>query len=74
MIPDKTNTKWKDLVTGKFQHNFKAVPAGLLIARLARQCQNGSSEQDVVKYIQEAYDFFDKYQQVFSEDIHAIFN
>jgi hypothetical protein len=73
MIPDKNNIKWKELLTGKIKHNFKSVPAGLLIARLTRQCQNCTTDQELSKNIQEAYDFFEKYQSLFSDDINAIF-
>lgn len=74
MLPTKNDEIWIKLVTGKIQHNFKFVPAGLLISRVVRHVNKSNSATELDKYVTEVYNFFEKYQNVFPDDINAIFH
>ncbi|MBF0236769.1 MAG: hypothetical protein HQM12_03625 [SAR324 cluster bacterium] len=73
MIPDKSNPKWKQLVTGALPHQFKVVPAGMLISRLLRESQKDRSTANIERCVKEAHEFFIKYESLLGNDIKAIF-
>ncbi len=74
MIPQKTDKKWEDLVTGKVNHNFKCFPLGMLISRHKRIFQRDNSKEAVNKLIDEAHDFFIQYESILQDDIKSIFS
>ena len=74
MIPQKTDGKWKLLVTGKIEHNFKCVPAGLMLSTVKRDIQRDGSTENINKHIEETYVFFQRYEKILQDDIKAIFN
>ena len=73
MVPLKTNDKWKSLVSGELDHNFKCVPAGLMLSRLKREAKKDNSSSNINILIDEAYNFFIKYESILTEDIKQIF-
>jgi hypothetical protein len=73
MVPPKTDKRWELLVTGKINHNFKSVPLGMMISRHKRECNKDSSTGNVNKIIDEAYNFFQKFEKILTDDIKAIF-
>jgi len=64
---------WEHLISGKLEYNFKCVPAGLMFSRLKREFGKNSSQDNVRKLIDEAYDFFIKYESILGDDIKQIF-
>ncbi len=73
MIPQRSDKKWELLVTGKIKHNFKCVPAGLMLSRVKREIQKDNSAENISKYIDEALLFFQRYETILQDDIKAIF-
>ena len=73
MIPDITDMKWTLLVKGQIDHKFKAVPASMLVSRLSRELKKDDSPGKIREAINEAYEFFKKYEKIFESDIVAIF-
>jgi len=73
MIPQKTDGRWVRLINGKLSHNFKLVPAGLMLSRLRRQFSSAISPKNERECVDELYDFFQKYERILQEDIKAIF-
>jgi hypothetical protein len=73
MVPLRTNEKWKALVSGEMNHSFKCVPAGLMLSRLKRESQKDNSMTNINNLIDEAYNFFIKYESILTEDIKEIF-
>jgi len=73
MLPNKNDNRWKMLVKGEINYDFKAVPAALIISRIKRQTAKDSSDSIVSKYIDEVYTFFEKYESILTADINAIF-
>ena len=73
MLPSMTDYRWKSLITGKINHNFKSIPAGLMISRLTRWAKQDNSQDEIKKYIQEAYSFFTKFEKILDDDIKSIF-
>jgi hypothetical protein len=74
MIPQKTDEKWKLLVTGRIEHDFKAVPAGLMLSMIKRQIKGDNSDAAIDMCINKIYDFFQRFESILQEDINAIFN
>ncbi len=73
MIPLKTDKKWKEIVSGELKHDFKCLPAGMMIARHKREFEKDSSPQNLNKLIDEAYDFFIRFEEVLAEDTSVLF-
>ena len=73
MLPSKNDMKWKLLVSGKIDHNFKSVPAALMISRHKREISKDGSAENVLLHVNEAYDFFQKFEKILQDDIKAIF-
>lgn len=73
MLPDKNNPKWISLLKGEINHNFKIVSASMMLSRLNRQLKRDDSKESIKSCIDEAYDFFKKFQNLFEEDLKEIF-
>lgn len=71
MLPDKSDKRWKQLVRGDFNHQFKSVPAGMCVARNIRAIQQ--NEQSIEQSVEEVYTFFSKYEPILQDDISAVF-
>ncbi len=72
MLPQPSDHRWVDLVSGKIDHQFKSVPAGLCVSRNIRAvAQNEKSPQECV---QEVHAFFTKYEAILGDDIAAVFS
>jgi hypothetical protein len=73
MLPAKSNIIWKKLIKGEIKHQFKSVPAGLIISRISRSIKNDESPGNINKCLDEVYEFFKKYEKIFIDDINVIF-
>ncbi|OHD16408.1 MAG: hypothetical protein A2086_08070 [Spirochaetes bacterium GWD1_27_9] len=73
MLPEKTNPKWKKLLTGEINHNFKSIPAAMMVSRLKREIKKNDSPEHAKKLIEEVYNFFSKFEVILTEDIKVIF-
>ncbi len=69
MIPQKDDIFWKQLVTGKINHNFNFQVAGLLIKRLNLMTYLDNSEENINKAIDEVYNFFITYEKFLYKDL-----
>ena len=74
MVPSVDHPRWREILDGSVNHVFKSVPAGLMVSRLKRQLANDGSATNWEKSIQEARSFFEKYEQVMTNDISSIFS
>ena len=73
MIEPKDHPRWKDLLTGKIQHQFQLVSAAMIVSRCQRQVARDASQQTYEKNLDEMYAFFAKFENAVSDDIKAIF-
>ncbi len=73
MIPQKSDEKWKLLVSGKISHQFEVFSASMLISRLSQCIKEDDSVGMMQNCIDEAFDFFIKYESIFVDDINTIF-
>jgi hypothetical protein len=73
MIQDKTHPKWNELIEGKISYNFKAISASMMLNRLNRDYKSEPTPQKMSLSIDEAYNFFVKYENLFKEDLNKIF-
>lgn len=69
MIPKKEDVFWKNLVTGKINHEFNFMVAGLLVKRLNLTMHFDNSEDTLQKCVDEVYDFFEKYEKFLLKDL-----
>jgi hypothetical protein len=74
MVPPSDDPRWRALLDGSVTHEFKSVPAGLMVSRLKRQVGNDGSEANWEKSIQEMRAFFEKYEHITTYDLTAIFS
>ncbi|GAB6088507.1 hypothetical protein [Spirochaeta dissipatitropha] len=73
MIPDITDTRWEQLVTGGIAHQFKSTPAGMCVSRNVRRLAGDGSAETRQKAVSEVHAFFSKYAHILGEDIQAVF-
>ncbi len=71
MIPAKQHETWRALVTGKMKHQFKSVPAGLMLARIGRDYARAPGNLGAL--VDELHAFFVKYEAVLEDDIQQVF-
>ena len=74
MVPDKKDQRWKDIITGKINHQFKTVSAGMCLARVKRNIGKDINEDTISKAAEEIYDFFIKFEKILQDDIKILFN
>ena len=73
MIPQKNDVRWEKLVKGELKHEFKIVPAGLMLSRLRRQQTSLADPKEAWQCVDELYGFFQRYERILQDDIKAIF-
>jgi len=73
MIPSKNDPKWKDLVTGKLNHQFKLPSAGMCITRNKRNYAMNNTPAQLEASVNDIVKFFQKYAAIMQDDINAIF-
>jgi hypothetical protein len=73
MIPDKSDPRWMDLITGKKKHQFKFAAASLCVSRNMREVAKDPSLQQMMKSVDEIHALFTKYEKFAADDLRAIF-
>jgi hypothetical protein len=73
MVPDKSDKRWRLLVTGEKEYNFQILPARILLARMISSIKNDNSPANIQQCIEDTYNFFLRYQAILQEDIENIF-
>jgi len=73
MVPLKTNSKWKELVTGQKTYQFQFLATKILMSRLIMSTKNNSSPENINKCIDDAYNFFVKNEKFTQNDLNQIF-
>ena len=74
MIPTKKNPKWKALVKGEIEITFNLIAGNMLLHRLTRSTKRDGSDSNIQKCIDEAYNYFAKFESAFSQELNRIFN
>lgn len=74
MIPDKSDQRWKKLVTGETVHQFKMTAAGMCVNRNQRMYKRENSDAAMKSAIENLHEFFAKYENVAEDDIKALFS
>lgn len=73
MIPSKDDMRWKDLITGKIEHNFSSVSAGMNLSRNKRKYTRSPNETTLLECVDDVYKFFQKFESVLADDMKVIF-
>jgi hypothetical protein len=74
MLPEKTDARWNYLVTGQKNYRLQTVPASMLLSRIIRSVQADNSPENIQRCIEEAYNFFMRYEAILDRDIKTIFD
>lgn len=72
VIPGKSHPAWIQLISGKRKHEFKAVAAAMLLARLTRGYAREPTR--AAAFVDEAHAFFIKHEGMLGPDIQQIFS
>ncbi len=73
MLPDKSDQRWKELVTGKKKYTFKSLPTKILLGRVVLRAEMDTSPENVTKCVNEVYDYFTKNIKIVENDLKQIF-
>jgi hypothetical protein len=73
MIPDKKDQKWKELLTGKVNVDVKVWSTRMMLTKAIDSVKQDPSPANIQKNINEAYEYFQKFDIVAAKDIEAIF-
>jgi hypothetical protein len=74
MIPSKNHPKWVPFIKGEIHSSFKTASGNMLISRLSRSIEKDSSSANLSKSLTEAYNFFSKFENIFSDELNEIFS
>ena len=56
MLPDKSDQRWRELVTGKKKFTIKSLPTKILLGRVVLRAEMDTSPENVNKCVSEVYD------------------
>jgi hypothetical protein len=73
MIPDKSDPRWKDILTGKIDHHFRFVAAGMCVSRNMRSVEAEKTQENMQRAVTELHTFFTKYEQIAKDDLETVF-
>lgn len=73
MIPEKTDSRWKNIVEGNISREFKTVAAGLCVSRNQRAYRMDQSPATMSKCVEELISFFTKYEKISQDDLKGLF-
>ncbi|MEA1672022.1 hypothetical protein [Nitrospirillum sp. BR 11163] len=73
MLPDKSNPRWRCLVSGELDVTYSLLATKFLMARLNRAAKADPSAGNLSKLIDEAYVFFQTNERIAAKDLQAIF-
>ena len=74
MVPSKTDPRWKKLVSGELNHQFKMTAAGMCVSRNQRMYKRENSEAAMKSAVDNLHEFFTKFEQIAGDDINALFS
>lgn len=74
MVPDKSHPRYRELVTGQFEHTFQVFSANMCISNNQRKVRAAnSSPQSIAEAISDLHAFFSKFESVFADELKLIF-
>lgn len=71
-LPDVSDPRWRELVTGRQRHTLQNLATQMLLTRLRLKTRKGD-EATIAEAIQVAWDFFERNPATTSGDIAQIF-
>lgn len=72
MVPDKSNSCWRQILTGKKTIQTQTLALQMLLKRLQRNITPSTSEADIDAAAGELHAFFIKYQNMLSLEIKSL--
>ncbi len=71
MVPPASHPLWAKLIKGEVKAQFTQASAGMLFGTLQREHQRDPSR--LAQHIQQARDFFVKYERTLAGDVQRLF-
>lgn len=72
MIPDRTDPRWREFVTGKRKYELQNLAARMLLTRLRLRTMHGDAAS-LEEAVNAACDYFERNEATTSADVIAIF-
>lgn len=72
MIPEKKSSFWENLLLSNKNYQFKSFPLSMMLSRMRRKLKQDSSDANLKVCIEEAYQFFIKFEKILQEDIEML--
>lgn len=72
VLPDVSDPRWRELVTGRRRHALQNLATQMLITRLRLRTRKGD-EASIAEAVQTAWDFFERNPETTSGDVAEIF-
>jgi hypothetical protein len=69
---DKSNKKWKELVTGKLGLQTDNLGLQMFLKRTSTKLANQATPDDIEKAVMELHNFFVKYERILQKEIALI--
>ncbi len=73
MIPGPLDPRWRSLLMGELNFKFKSPTAGMAIGRMRRSVLANPTPENLQANIQEAREFFLKYEGVMRDELAQLF-
>ena len=73
MIPSKAHSKWESLVKGEIKPNFKVFSGNMMLNQLSRSIMRDGSCDNIQDCIDQAHEYFTKFESLFSDELNEIF-
>jgi hypothetical protein len=71
MVPPASHPTWAKLIKGDVKPHFAQASAGMLFGNLQREYQKDPSK--LPQHVQQAREFFTKYEKAMAADIQKLF-
>jgi len=72
MLRSKSDPLWAALVKGELKANFKTMSGNMILSRIARQLAKDNSAINLTHCVNEAYDFFARFETIFQDELNQI--
>jgi len=73
MIPSKSHPRWEALVKGEVKPNFRVFSGNMMLNQLARSINADDSSSNIQHCINQAYDYFSRFETLLIDELKEIF-
>lgn len=73
MIPEKSDTRWKEVITSGKEYPVHGLAAKMLLMRVRTMVKLDRSPEKITEAIAIAFDFFSKNEEMLKGDLEILF-